>query len=593
MVPLQALMALMLARQSGSSVNTEGARPGGFISGKALCGMLFISLLVSGTGVYCAFFGCFLLVLAGVYAVMQWGNWRNLGIACLLCAWTSVLTVAHLTPTLLYHRSHGFNEQAVRRIHFESEIYGLKPIQLVLPTTYHRIPFMARLKESYLSEGLLNNENDSAALGIIGSIGFAFLLLQFLRRSKKDCSERAETIQSLAVFNGGALLLGTIGGIGSLFSFVASPWIRGYCRISVYIGFFGIAAIFLVLDPLLARLCHGPKRAWLYAPLLLAALAFGILDQTSPQMHGNYTELKAAYARRKQFVQQLEGSLPRGAKIFQLPYTSYPEFSGYCWSDGSDALKPYLFSSSLHWSFGAVRGREDDSQNLMLATSSPPALLEKLALAGYDGLLIDRLAYADLARGLEKVFAGLIGLPPVCGDKNRWVFFYLDGYRQVARSTWTRKEWEQASEEFSRPVVPLFGKGLGSLEGTATDLTRFCLSRGELILSNPASCAREVEVEFEAERPYGPANLQVQCLDVHKAILLGEKAQTCRFRLTVPPGKTRMLFTCDGEDHVATYGDTRQFFHARRSYRLLNFQVTPVCWAQPHQLVSSYTQSKK
>jgi phosphoglycerol transferase len=326
---------------------------------------------------------------------------------------------------------------------------------------------------------------------------------------------------------------------------------------------------------------------WLYAPVLLAILAFGIYDQTSPQMHRNYAELKAAYAGRKDFVRQLEASLPRGAMIFELPYVSYPEFPGYCWSDGSEQLKPYLFSSSLRWSFGAVRGREGDSQNLMLATSSPPVLLEKLVLAGYDGLLIDRLAYSDLARDLENSFTVLIGVPPTCGDKQRWVFFPLEGYRQKVRGAYSSEEWDRASAEYGQPVVPLFGTGFGACEGPANELCRYCLSHGELFLSNPSSSEREVEVEFEAERSYGPANLQVQYDTGHQAILLGQKRQRCRFRLTVPPGKTRMLFTCDGEDHVEVQGDSRQFFGMKRSYRLLNFQVTPVRSPRPHQLTST------
>ena len=113
-------------------------------------------------------------------------------------------------------------------------MYAFKPIQLLLPITYHRIPFISHFKASYTSEGMLINENDSASLGIIGSIGFVILLAQFLRRNKNVFLERTETIRSLAIFNGGALLIGTIGGIGSLFS-LSRPGYAAFPSASIWL----------------------------------------------------------------------------------------------------------------------------------------------------------------------------------------------------------------------------------------------------------------------------------------------------------------------------------------------------------------------
>ncbi len=264
LVPLQMLMVILLARGS-STVEGGNATGRGKISGKAFLGMLFVSLLVSSGGVYYAFFGCFFLLLAGLYAVVQWGGWRNLGIACFLCFWTSVLTVANLTPSILYHRAFGFNVEAVRRSQFESEMLGLKVVQLLLPITNHRIRWLADLKARYRFQGVMINENDAASLGLIASLGFLLLLVQFLRWGKNNRSERPGLVQTLALLNLGAILLGTIGGFGSLFSLIGTPWIRGYNRISIYIGFLGLAALLLLLDPLLARLRRRSATAWLCA----------------------------------------------------------------------------------------------------------------------------------------------------------------------------------------------------------------------------------------------------------------------------------------------------------------------------------------
>ena len=429
LVPLQILMCLRIA--NGNSL-AQSASSDKFvsISRRSLFGMLLVTSLVSAGGVYYAFFGCFFLLLAGIYAAAQWGGWKNLAIACFLCGWTTVLTGANLAPSIIYHHTHGANVDAVQRSHFESEMFGMKLAQLLLPITNHRIKLLADLKDRYRLQGILINENDAASLGLIASIGFLLLLAQFLRRRQTTGSESPGLFPALAILNGGAVLLATVGGFGSIFSLIATPWIRGYNRISVYIGFFGIVAVLMLLEPVLARLRGGPARACAYAASLSALLLVGIYDQTSPQMIPNYGALKASFATRKNFVAHLEGSLPRAAMIFQLPYVRYPEAEGYCGTGGYDHLLPYLCSSSLRWSFGAVQGREGDSLSYMLATLPPAAMVEKLVLAGYEGLLIDRLAYSDSGQGVEKTFAALTAAPGQYSGDRRWVFFPLAEYRQ-------------------------------------------------------------------------------------------------------------------------------------------------------------------
>src|SRR5207237_775939 len=53
------------------------------------------------------------------------------------------------------------------------------------------------------------------------------------------------------------LALGTIGGLGSLFAFFVSPKIRGYERVSVYLGFLALAGSAVLFDRLLDRTGGG------------------------------------------------------------------------------------------------------------------------------------------------------------------------------------------------------------------------------------------------------------------------------------------------------------------------------------------------
>jgi phosphoglycerol transferase len=584
LAPFQIWMAIVVAR---GGLGASGSQPAasGAISGRQIGAMLLISFLVAAGGVYYAFFGCFFLMLAGIYAAVQWRGWRSLALALVLCAWTSLFTAVNLIPSFLYHREHGFNSEAVRRSHFESELYGLKVIQLLLPATNHRVAWLAELKNRYRFNGMLINENDAASLGIVAGIGFLWLLVQILRKNQGGDSERPGITPVLSIFNWGALLLATIGGFGSLFSFLATPWIRGYNRISVYIAFLGLTAILLVLEIASQKLRGYRYGKWLYLPALAGLLALGILDQTSPSQKPDHAALKKSFAARQTFVDGLEAALPPGAMIFQLPYVSYPEATGYGSTTGYDSLQLYLQSTTLRWSFGAVRGREGDSFNLMLATLPTKAMLEKVTQAGYQGVLIDRLTYRDLAARLSDEITAIVGAAPVDAEEHRWLFFPLADYKQKLQRGYSTEEWDKACTAMANPVVPLFETGFNPPEGSADNLVRWCKNRGEVVISNPGDVTRDAEFELDIDRPMGPQVLHIQYTGTRQDVQLGWEPKHLCFRVAVPPGKSRMHFLCEGAPYVEVHFDPRQIENIERAYRILGFHVNMSVKSERKELV--------
>src|SRR5262249_38910714 len=153
--------------------------------------------------------------------------------------------------------------------------YGLKVIQLLLPPSGHRLAPVARFKEKFNGRSLLVTENDSAALGVLGSVGFLALLVLLLRRRPTDAPSLLTTLATLNVC---AVLLAPIGGLGAVVA-MAFPWIRGYNRISVYIGFFSLFAVTLGLDFIRRRARPGWPRLLFQGGLGLL-LVLGVLDQS-------------------------------------------------------------------------------------------------------------------------------------------------------------------------------------------------------------------------------------------------------------------------------------------------------------------------
>src|SRR5690606_13118282 len=81
----------------------------------------------------------------------------------------------NVSPSLIYAHQHGKNI-VHGRAPAETEIYGLKIAQLLLPISDHRVSSLAEFKDTYSSSTPLVNENDTASLGVVGGFGFLVLI---------------------------------------------------------------------------------------------------------------------------------------------------------------------------------------------------------------------------------------------------------------------------------------------------------------------------------------------------------------------------------------------------------------------------------
>ncbi|HEU4434663.1 MAG TPA: hypothetical protein VFR51_14865, partial [Pyrinomonadaceae bacterium] len=213
-----------------------------------------VCVLVGSSGVYYPFFTCYLLLIAAIAAAMIRKPAKALGVAGILIAVTFATVLINASPTLIYLYRHG-DAHVTERSPAGPEIYGLKIAQLLLPITGHRVHVLNAIKKTY-NENTVMTENDAAALGLVGSLGFLALIARlFYRRRADDATaavdlgtDRSRMLDDLSVLNIFAVLLATIGGFGSIFGVLVSAGIRSYNRISVFIAFFSLLVVTLALD---------------------------------------------------------------------------------------------------------------------------------------------------------------------------------------------------------------------------------------------------------------------------------------------------------------------------------------------------------
>ncbi len=387
-----------------------------------------VCALMGGGGVYYAFFGCFFLIVSAVIAFSRTRCSRTLLAPVLLIGILTGSQIANLAPSLIYFYTEGYNPEAVIRDGTDGEMYSLRIAQLILPVTDHRVPFFARVKAAYNSVLGFRwyNESDSASLGLVGACGFLALLGAIFWI---PAIQRASLFADLVLLNAAAVLLGTASGFGSLLALLAIHRIRTYNRISMYIAFFALYAVALVVDRVW-RVCAG--RVWRQAAcigLLATLLVAGALDQTIPQFIPDYPKLNDEFASDAAIVKQIEAEEPKGAMIFELPYVAFPEGRPVYQMAESDLFRGYLHSHTLHWSYGATKGRPVARWQKSVADKPPSDFVQALASRGFDGIYIARDGYPDHAAKIEMELSAVLKAKPLISRNGAISFFDMSRYR--------------------------------------------------------------------------------------------------------------------------------------------------------------------
>lgn len=379
-------------------------------------------------------------------------------VAVLLVATVAVDTI----PTILYHRENGPNLLAAKRDPQESDLYGLKLAHMLMPGPGHRIDAFEDFRNRYFAQFPLPGEGGGAALGVVGSVGLLYLLglsvVNLVTRRRDDdndddhsdnrddddrvgVAEVAEVAEArnvarrrhLALLAVTGLVVATIGGLTTFIVMLVSTQIRGWNRISIFLGFFALAAVGLVLDAVIRR---GPPRR--HSALLASAAALvllvGVADQTSAYWVPPYDALEAEFLPDQAYFAEIERRLPPGAKVYQLPRLQFPEANAVGDLEPYELLRPYLHTERVRWSFGGIKGRLGSQWQDRLAAPGSEAFVFDIVAAGFDAVYIDREAFTAGGGEVEARLAAVLGVAPFTSHDNRKALYDLRPYAERLRA---------------------------------------------------------------------------------------------------------------------------------------------------------------
>jgi phosphoglycerol transferase len=484
--------------------------------------LLFV--VTGAAGVYNAFLLILVLGFAALVAAITTRESRRLAHGAVAVGLIACSTLANLAPNVLHRLRAGANPEVAVRTAGESETYGLKLAQLLLPHPSHPLMYLSAPGRVYGASAFVT-ENHTSSLGLIGSAGFLLGLWWVFVRPGPSADGLGRRIDLLAKSNGFLFLVATVGGFSVLFAVLVTPQLRAWNRASVIIAAMSLFVLLLAITRFVERVPSESLRARRAAVTAVPLLLVWAVDQ-APQRATQPAADRENFAADARFIAQAAASVPPGSMVLELPYTGFPEW-GVNYQEGSYGMvRPYLHDSSLRWSFGDMRGRPNDLWLRALSARAVASQVEAAARKGFAAVYVERRAYADHGAAAERQIAALLG-PPVVVRSDGETAFYRIPSRPAARDT------------LSSDIQ--LGDGFYGWERDVVG--RWAWSKGDasLVISNPRPVAVAVVLRLDMQSLL-PRSVRIWAPRVNPETLsfkAGE-SKAVELPLTLAPGTTRV-----------------------------------------------------
>lgn len=541
-IPLAVWLVAMLA-EDRSLIRRAAPR------GRTLLVVGACVIVGAGSSYYAIFALLLLLTVVPTAAIAR----RSRGIA-LQGAVVAALVVASFAlanaPAFIYSIQHGANDSVAVRQPGESELFGLKLADMVIPRNTHRVDVLARHGQRYYARTPLRSEGFDPALGSVATLGLLAALLVLLATglASTTASLRRSRIAVAGTVALMSFLIGTVGGGSALIAYGLTPQLRAWNRFSLFIAFAALLAVALLLTALGERLRARGRPAWVLGVIAAFFGAVGVYDQTSVIDAPDHAAVAAAWKTDDDFVTRMRNRFPAGTKILQLPYMSYPENGAIQGLGDYDLFTGYLHANDLRWTYGAVRGSLSDWHGAQQALA-PDQLATAAAAAGFNAVYLDRIGYADGGAATAAALDALAG-PGTTGlsADRRLQFFDLRPVAARLAARTTLAERVQLSQALLYPVALGFGDGFSYSELAGETPFRWAGTDARLTLESPLEGTRAVR--FTAQLFGGRAEPSTVTLTLpgggRRSVLVTDKGRKVNFALHLREGDATLRLQTSG-----------------------------------------------
>jgi phosphoglycerol transferase len=393
---------------------------------------------VGSFGAYYAIFTLLTVALAAIIAASATRSLRPAVTGASAVLAVGITMVVNQASSLLYWIENGPNALVGARLPIETDLYGLRVIQMLAPVPGTRLPFPATI-DDVLSEGFPSEP--SMYLGIIGAICLVSMLLWIVHRvgSTSVRSAASAALPLLAAITLCWILIASTGGLSWLVWIAGMERIRGWGRSSILIHFLVLAWVCVALS---GRRWLTSARAPLALAVALGVVLLAVADQVTPAVARSPGAFVEPFESDRAYFAAIERDLDPGSAVAQLPIRRFPEELPQVGTRDYDLVRPYLHTNSVRWSHGGMKGRESEWQQELLQRTTPDVVKAFVAF-GFGGVLIDRAGFEDRGAAIEQELSALTGSAPVISPDGRWSYIEFGD----ALERWSESELRAVREQ--------------------------------------------------------------------------------------------------------------------------------------------------
>jgi len=307
--------------------------------------------------------------------------------------------------------------QFFQRNPVESEIYGGKLLSIFLPSSNSGIESFSLARQRFNSVILTSFEGNAnlTIIGVLGSYSVLFIFISYLYNN--NYYKRFYQVRLLIITWFIVLLMFISSGFGTLFSYYISPQFRATGRFSVYLMIISSLVFLYFLQSI--------RINWLKNVLSFIIILLSFVEINSRNYRvdtiGNVVFEKEILS----FVNQIESRSGGKCAIYQLPFARFPENPQVHKLQDYELFWPYLFSKSLSYSYGAVKGTDIENVKIIKKIGVDFQNLKALSDYNFCGVLIDSKGFDERQLSVFEREIKIFTDNSLISTSGRWKFYRL------------------------------------------------------------------------------------------------------------------------------------------------------------------------
>jgi phosphoglycerol transferase len=179
--------------------------------------------------------------------------------------------------------------------------------------------------------------------------------------------------------------------------------------------------------------------------------------------------------------------------IWQLPFMPFPETPPIHTMSDYSHLKGYLHSSTLKWSYGAMKGRPPHYWMEQISLLPIDQMLKQLSIAGFAGVYVDRFGYKNPGQDIEEHLQNTLHISPIVSRNNRLAFYPMTKYNDELRKQYSQADLDKQRIEMG--LVIQWGGDFSVQESSPEGTWRWCGRKGILSIRNVAEKTRTITIQ--------------------------------------------------------------------------------------------------